>query len=74
MTDDPIPFVLAGEVQSWDPITRVLYVGQTRLDVAPDVAVEALVPKQSVTVTCYRSKHGAGSWVVLEIKAYRLGF
>jgi hypothetical protein len=74
MADDSILFVLVGEVESWDPIARVLYVGRTRLDVAPGVAVDALIPKQPVTVTGHRGKHDVGSWVVTQIKAYRPGF
>jgi hypothetical protein len=46
MADDPIPFVLAGIVVSWDPVPRVLYVGSARLEVAPGVGVEILVPTQ----------------------------
>ncbi len=74
MADDPIPFVLAAEVESWDPATRVLYVGQIRLEVAPDVVVEILVPKQSVMVTAYRSKSYGGPWVVTGIQVYPPGF
>jgi hypothetical protein len=44
MADERILFALAGEVHSWDPITRVLHMGNTRLEIAPGVAVEALVP------------------------------
>jgi hypothetical protein len=69
----PSPFVLAGEVTSWDPDTRVLYIGDTRLEVTPGVAAETLVPKQSVTVSGYRSKDTAGPWVVTEIRVHRAG-
>jgi hypothetical protein len=74
MADDPIPFVLAGTVESWNPIARVLYIGGTCLDVAPGVAVESLVPEQRVTVTGYQSKHTTGPWVVTKIQARRPGF
>jgi hypothetical protein len=74
MADDAVRFVLVGEVQSWDPIARVLYIGHTGLEVAPAVAVEALVPQQSVTVSGHRPKHDVGSWVVPEIKANRPWF
>lgn len=74
MADDPIPFVLAGTVVSWDPAHRVLYVGSARLDVAPGVGVEALVPSQRVTVTGHRPKQDGGRWVVTKIEAHRPGF
>ena len=63
MADDAFPFVLAGTAESWDPAVRVLYVGSTRLEVAPGMAVEALVPK-----------HDGGRWVVTKIEARRPGF
>jgi hypothetical protein len=53
---------------------RVLYVGSTRLEVAPGVAVEALIPKQRVAVTGHRQKHDEGPWVVTKIEAHRPGF
>ena len=72
---DPIPFVLAGVVVSWDPVPRILYVGSARLDVAPGVGVGALVPSQRVTVTGHRPKQdGGGPWVVTKIEAHRPGF
>jgi hypothetical protein len=74
MADEPVPFVLVGEVKSWDSIARVLYVGDTRVEIAPGVAVEALVPQQAVTVSGHRPKHEVGSWMVTEIRAYRIGF
>ncbi len=74
MADDLIPFVLAGQVQLWNPDTRVLYVGRTRLEVSPDVAVEMLVPNQSVTVSGYRSRHTNGPWVVTGLQIHRPGF
>ena len=74
MADDPIPFVLAGIVVSWDPVPRVLYVGSARLEVAPGVGVEILVPRQRVTVTGHRPKHDGGPWVVTKIEAHRPGF
>jgi hypothetical protein len=67
--DDPISFVLAGKVEFWDPDARVLYVGRTRLEVAPGVAVETLVPKQFVTGTGHRSKHNSGAWVVTGLRS-----
>ena len=74
MADDPIPFVLAGSVVSWDPVPRVLYVGSARLQLAPGLAVEALVPTQRVAVTGHRPRHDVGPWVVTKIEAHRLGF
>jgi hypothetical protein len=74
MADDPTPFVLAGTVVSWDPAARVVYVGSARLEVAPGVAVEVLVPKQRVTVSGHRPKHDGGPWVVTKIEAHRPGF
>ena len=59
---NPIPFVLAGVVVSWDPVPRILYVGSARLVVAPGVGVEALVPSQRVTVTGHKSKQDGGPW------------
>jgi hypothetical protein len=74
VADDPIAFVLAGTVVSWDPVPRILYVGSARLDVAPGVGVEALVPSQRVTVTGHRPKQDGGRWVVTKIEAHRPGF
>jgi hypothetical protein len=37
---DPISFVLAGEVDSWDSTARVLYIGHIRLEVAANVLGE----------------------------------
>jgi hypothetical protein len=74
MANDPIPFVLAGAVVSWDPAARVLYIGSARLEVASDVAVQALVPKQRVAVTGHRPKHDGGPWVVTKIEVHRPGF
>jgi hypothetical protein len=71
---DPIPFVLAGVVVSWDPVPRILYVGSARLDVAPGVGVGALVPSQRVTVTGHRPRQDGGPWVVTKIEAHRPGF
>jgi hypothetical protein len=71
---DAIPFVMAGVVVSWDPVPRILYVGSARLDVAPGVGVEALVPSQRVTVTGHRPKQDGGRWVVTKIEAHRPGF
>jgi hypothetical protein len=72
--DDPIPFVLTGKVEFWDPTTRVLYVGRTRLEVAPGVAVETLVSEQFVSVSGHRSKHNNGPWVVTGLRMQRPGF
>jgi hypothetical protein len=44
------------------------------VEIAPGVAVEALVPHQAVTVSGHRLKHEVGSWMVTEIRAYRIGF
>ena len=74
MADDQIPFVLAGTVVSWDPVPRVLYVGSARLEVTAGLSVEALVPKQRVTVTGHRPKHDGGPWVVTKIETHRPGF
>ena len=74
MADDPIPFVLAGTVVSWDSAPRVLYVGSARLEVAPGVGDELIVPGQRVTVTGHRPKRGGGLWVVTKIEAHRPGF
>jgi hypothetical protein len=74
MADDSIPFALAGKVVTWDPTNRVLYVGSTRLEVAPGVGVEILVPTQRVTVTGHRPKHDGGPWVVTKIEEHRPGF
>jgi hypothetical protein len=74
MADTTVPFVLAGAVKSWDPTNSVLCIGHIRLEVTPGVAVEALIPNQSVTVSGYRSKHEFGVWVVTEITAHRLAF
>jgi hypothetical protein len=74
MADDPFPFVFAGTVVSWDSAARVLYVGSTRLEVASGVAVKALVPQHSVTVSGHRVKDEVGSWVVTEIRANRREF
>ena len=49
-------------------LRALLTIGGVRLEVAPDVAVEALVPKQPVTVTGYRSKQEARTSVVTEIR------
>jgi len=73
MADDSIPFVLAGQVEAWDPLARVLYVGDTRLEVAPGVPVNVVV-QDRVAVTGHRSKHPAGPWVVTSIRAHRPGF
>jgi hypothetical protein len=67
MADDPIPFVLAGKVVSWDPATRVLHIGLDRLDVAPGVDTTFLTPSESVTVTGYRAGHPSGLGVVTGI-------
>ena len=75
MADDPVPFVLAGTVVSWDPVPRILYVGSARLKVAPGLSVEALVPRQRVTVTGHRPKQdSSGPWVVTKIEPHRPGF
>jgi len=72
--DDPIPFVLAGKVVTWDPANRVLYVGSTRLNVAPDVDTSLLTPSQPVTVNGNRPSHPNGPWIVTNIQTYRPTF
>ena len=74
MADDPVPFVLAGTVVSWDPVPRILYVGSARLEVAPGLSVEALVSGQRVTVTGHRPKQQGGPWVVTKVETHRPGF
>ena len=75
MADDgSIPFVFAGKVVTWDPATRVLYIGSTPLTVAPDVDTTLLTPSQPVTVSGYRPAHPDGPWVVTKIQAYQPGF
>jgi hypothetical protein len=74
MTDEQIPFTLAGTVVSWDLRDRVLYVGSNRLTVAPGVDTASLTPSQRVAVTGYRSKEPFGIWVVTEIRPHRPGF
>jgi hypothetical protein len=71
---DPVPFVMAGHVHSWDPATRVAYIGGARLEISLGVAAEAFVPNQSVTVSGYRSKHKSGPWLVTEILPIQPGF
>ena len=59
-------------MSSWDPETRVSYIGGAGLEISPGVALEAL-PNQSVTVSGYRSKHDSGPWLVTEIRSIRPG-
>lgn len=70
MSDETIPFGMTGSVALWDPVTRVLLLGHACLEVAPGVAVEALVPRQSVTVSGTRAQYTAGPWVVTEIQVH----
>lgn len=72
--DDPTPFVLAGKVVTWDPATRVLYIGIAHLNVAPDVDTSLLTPSQPVTVSGDRLSHPDGPWMVTKIQTYRPTF
>ena len=57
--DDGIPFVLVGLVTSWNPITRVLWVGGQPLHVLPSVPTPLLTDQLSVTVVGHRPRAGA---------------
>ena len=72
--DDGIPFVLVGPVTSWDPITRVLWVGGQRLHVPPSVPVQLLTDQLSVTIVGHRPRAGAEPWSVTEIRRHEPGF
>ena len=70
-----IPFVLAGAVTSWDPVTRRLGMGDLTLLVAPTVPELALrgLANQSVTLSGHRTLDGS-VWTVTEVQLHRPGF
>ena len=49
-----MPFVLAGSVAFWDPVSRRLDIGGQCLHVPSSVAVTRLAPNVRVTVTGHR--------------------
>ena len=54
--EDTIPFMLAGHIESWDPDTRVLWIGHVPLYVAPDVQMEAFGPGDVIIASGYYPK------------------
>ena len=78
MGDDAgIPFVLVGVVTSWDPRSRVLYVGHERLHLPPSVPTPLLtgwtpyLPEPlHVTVVGTRHRDETEPWTVTEIKRH----
>jgi hypothetical protein len=74
MGDDGVPFVLAGTVTHWDPVARVLEVGDQRCRVPASVTVPRIAPNVSVTVTGHRPAIGSEPWTVEEIRLHEPGF
>lgn len=70
-TDESQPFVLAGKVRAWDPVDRSLWIGGTRLSLAPGLPDDDLIPGRSVIVTGYRLRGPSGrpaTWVVTQVR------
>ena len=62
MPDDGVPFVLAGTVKYWDPVARVLEVGDQRCQVPASVLLPHIAPNVSVTIAGHHGRpHRAAS-------------
>jgi hypothetical protein len=71
MSDGPdTPFVLAGKLVDWDPVTRVLQIGGEEFAVRPGVPVHDMLPGRSVTISGYE-RPGLEFWVVTQIQTNR---
>jgi hypothetical protein len=69
-----VPFVLAGSVTYWDPVSRMLDISGQCLHVPSSVAVAGLAPNVRVTVTGHRPARGSAAWTVTEIRPHQPGF
>jgi hypothetical protein len=73
MADDGVPFVLVGNVTFWDPVARLLDVGDQRCWVPASVPVPRIAPNVSVTVVGHRPAIGADPWTVEQIRLHEPG-
>jgi hypothetical protein len=58
--DESEPFVLAGRVRAWDPINCWLWIGDTRLSLAPEILAEDFISGHGVIATGYRLRYPSG--------------
>ena len=49
--------MLAGRVRAWDPSNRWLWIGDTRLSLAPEILADDLISGHGVIVTGYRLRY-----------------
>ncbi len=81
MGDDSIPFVLVGVVTSWEPSSRVLWVGHECLHIPPSVPTQLLTgwtpyltEALRVRIVGSRPRDGAEPWTVAAIGRHEPGF
>jgi hypothetical protein len=72
--DDGVPFVLAGTVTSWDPVVRVLDMGDQRFRVPASVPVPRIAPDVRVTIAGHKPAIESEPWTVTEIRLNEPGF